>query len=275
MRTSDLVDRYIDAIVARDDTGEYEAQRPDLFRHYHKFWSERRPYRRDLNVAELRANRDLVRSTLEQLDGAFAQHGLDCSELETVLFVGHGTTNGHAYREGDRFVVWIPVETYGNARLAKVFLTHEILHALHYMASPGFYFENREEQSRMGRMLITEGLATYLTSVVLDVPEEEALWGGYLSDQQLMGWMAQCERRYGEMCSFFHVNFDASLREHGLFCLGDTGDVFQSRGGYFAGMRVIRCATETLAIQPIDIRHQDARTLEESIRSLLTAADSG
>ncbi|MBI5867388.1 MAG: hypothetical protein HZB43_03730 [candidate division Zixibacteria bacterium] len=275
MRTSDLVDRYIDAVIARDVAGEYEAQRPALFAHYHEFWSARRPYRRDWDVAELRGKRDLVRSTLERLDGEFARHGLDLAELEIVLFVGHGTTNGHAYREGGRFVVWIPVETYGSARLANVFLTHEILHALHYTASPGFYFENREEQSRIGRMLITEGLATYLTTVVLDVPEEEALWGGHLPDGQLTGWLAQCERRYGEMCSFFLANFDNSLREHGLFCLGDTGNVFQSRGGYFAGMRLIRRTAETLAIPPLELLHQNARSLEDLILKLLATANAG
>lgn len=269
MKTSDLVEKYIDAVIARNAAGEYEAARPALFDHYHEFWSHRRPYSRDLSVAELRGRRDLVESALQRLDGQFAAHGLSTAAVEVVLFVGHGTTNGHAFRDDGRFVVWIPVEPYGDARLAKVFLTHEVLHALHYTRSPGFYFENTQEQSRMARMVITEGLATCLTSIVLDVSEEEALWGGYLPPDGLAEWMTQCERRQAEMRAFIRDNFDQSLPEHGLFCLGDTSDVFQSRGGYFAGMRIARDVAREAGIGPIELLSVESRVLEDWCRGVL------
>src|SRR3990170_1292788 len=110
MRITDLVERYIDAILVRNDESLYEQALPELFEHYHTFWSTKRPYRRDLEATVLRGQRQLVRSRLNHVSACFAAHHWDLAELEFVLFVGHGTTNGHAFRESGGFVVWVPVE---------------------------------------------------------------------------------------------------------------------------------------------------------------------
>jgi len=276
MRITDLVEPYIDAMLIRNDDTLYEQMRPELFEHYHEFWSKKRPYKCDLNATALRGQRELVRSRLIHISACFAALSLDVTELEIVLFVGYGTTNGHAFREKGRFVIWIPIETYTNVLYSDVFLSHEIAHALHYSSTPQFYFETTEEKDRMSRLLITEGLATYLTCAMLGQSEGDSLWGGYLPQEKLVRWMDECERRYPEMCAFLARNFDCSLSEHGLFCLYDTEakDVFCSRGGYFAGLRVIQAIARGRGLTVADLLLLDRQVFEGLVREQLTAASS-
>ena len=276
MRITDLVEPYIDAILIRNDDTLYEQGRPALFEHYHEFWSKKRPYARDLDATALRGQRELVRSRLIHAGACFAALSLDVAELEIVLFVGHGTTNGHAFRENGRFVVWIPVETYTKVLYSDVFLTHEIAQALHYSATPEFYFETTQEKDRISRLLITEGLATYLTCAVLGQSEGNSLWGGYLPQEKLVRWMDECERRYPEMCAFLARNFACSLSEHGLFCLCDTEakDVFCSRGGYFAGLRVIQAIARGRGLTVADLLSLDRPMFEDLVRKRLAAASA-
>jgi hypothetical protein len=274
MRICDLIETYINAILIRNDASLYEQARPELFEHYHTFWSKKRPYRRDWDAATLRGQRELVHARLIRLDACFAALSLEVAELEIVLFVGHGTTNGHAFRENGRFVVWIPIETYTDPLYTDVFLTHEIAHALHYERTPAFYFETVEEKDRISRMLITEALATYLTRAVLGQSEGDSLWGGYLPQEKLVRWMDECERRCPEICAFLARNFDCSLSEHGLFCLYDTEaiDVFCSRGGYFAGLRVIQTIARGRGLTVADLLLLDRQVFEGLVREQLTAA---
>ena len=276
MKVVDLIEPYIDAVLARNEPTTYEQTRPALFEHYRTFWTPRRSYARDLDATALRSQRELVRSRLIHASACFAALSLDVAELEIVLFVGYGTTNGHAFREKGRFVVWIPIETYTNVLYSDVFLSHEIAHALHYSQTPAFYFETVEEKDRISRLLITEGLATYLTCTVLGQSEGDSLWGGYLPQEKLVRWMDECERRYPEMCAFLARNFDCSLSEHGLFCLYDTEamDVFCSRGGYFAGLRVIQAIARGRGLTVADLLLLDRQVFEGLVREQLTAASS-
>jgi hypothetical protein len=268
----DLIEPYIDAVLVRNEPATYEQTHPVLFEHYHTFWTPRRSYARDRDATALHGQRELVRSHLNHVSACFAAHGLDLSDLEVVLFVGYGTTNGHAFCENGKFVVWIPIETYVEPLYTDVFLTHEIVHALHYSRTPAFYFETAEEKDRMSRVLITEGLATYLTSIVLDCAEAEALWGGYLPPDPLTAWMRQAEKRFGEICGFLAQNFDCSFTNHGLFCLLDTGDVFRSRAGYFVGSRVIQGIARDRSLTPNDLLLLGRPAFEDLIRERLAAA---
>ena len=89
-------------------------------------------------------------------------------------------------------VVWIPVETYDSKINTEIFLTHEIIHALHYQISPHYYFSNKDELIQIQRQLITEGIATYGTKTILSTSSELALWGDYLSYQEIEQWLHEC-----------------------------------------------------------------------------------
>lgn len=271
MPVTDLVESYIEFVLSRDEPDRYEQMRPELFAHYHEFWSKRRPYARDLEASSLRQKRDRVESHLRRLIGCFESQGLNAAQFEVILFVGHGTTNGHAMRDNGRVVIWIPVETYEDPLYTDVFLTHEIAHALHYFRAPAFYFETPEEKDRMSRMLITEGLATYLTSVVLGCTEAEALWAQYLVTEPLTAWMTQAEERFREVCLFLLQNFDRSFTNHGLFCLLDTSDVFRSRAGYFVGLRVVQAIARSQGLEPSSLLGFERSEFEQLTREYLAS----
>ena len=169
----------------------------------------------------------------------FAKKGFDTSKFSFVLFVGKNCSNGHAFRDENQWVVWIPVELYSTNLLVDVFVTHEIAHALHYEKSPDFYFTSRTEQRSFSRLLLAEATATYLTSRVLGCTDDVALWGDYRSARQLLQWRADCTRNV----TLLKETAVRRFRSHApteLFQANDPEDVFKFRAGYLLGLELIK-----------------------------------
>jgi hypothetical protein len=232
-----------DFIAHRCNDGDRESPErlyPALFDHYYRYWCPRDREASSLPDDELRARARLVLGVLEPIGEHLASHGLDFTNLRIVLFVGRNTSNGHAFADGDAWVVWLPVETYGTQALARVFVTHEIMHALHYRTTPAFDFADALSKTHLGRQLITEGLATHLTARVLGISDGEALWADYLSPAPLDNWLRECKARRAEMKALCLARFNQSVTDLGLFMANDPNDVMNFRAGYHLGAEVIR-----------------------------------
>jgi len=156
-----------------------------------------------------------------------------------MLFVGVDTSNGHAYRQGDRFRVWLPIESYRTEKLIDVFITHEMLHALHYEASPTFYFADTREKDNLGRQLMTEGIATCLTQRLLGTDDLTALWADFLPRDRGQEWLRECEARSPELVGLLRRNFDLSSDAISMFHAADPLDIRRYRAGYYVGLRLI------------------------------------
>jgi hypothetical protein len=265
MVVRNLVDDFITLVQHRHNWTEYENTFPQLFEHYFRYWCP--PSRRldtyDASELELRSTR--VLNSLRRVEARFARQGFDLSELEAALFVGGNTSNGHAFLSDEKCIVWFPVETYTSDLLADIFVAHEICHSLHYLAMPDFCFVDELTRDHVGRQLITEGLATFLTAELIGVPDKEALWADYLSDSQYETWLQQCNRRLAELCSFCRDHFHDSVPSLGLFVLDDFNDVSRCRAGYLIGMRAVRSVAERQRLTVPDLLELSRQHFEQLV----------
>lgn len=185
------------------------------------------------------------------------------------LFVGQNCSNGHAFKENGRFNVWLPVEAYESKEDIDTFVIHEIVHAFHYSANPKFYFKTKEEKMNVGRQLITEGIATYLTSKILKVSDKKALWADLLDQKELRDWFSACEDKRRELFDHVLNNFSLSKEDIQIFWANDPSDIYKYRAGYFVGLEVIKEFVRKEKVSDIDIINIKRDILEEKVKGIL------
>lgn len=235
----DLTDDYQSKYLREKNREEYENSFPELFRHYYRFWTQKEFDIAIVTSDEIQTRKIWIGRQIEKTSDLLTKMGIDSSAIDYVYFIGVGTSNGHAFKYKDRFCVWLPLETYPTERLISVFVTHEIAHALHYHSSPAFYFDSKDEQIRLSRQLISEGLATYLTKELLGVSDLEALWSGYLSEDDARKWWQKCQDDTPNLFRLIRGNFSKVNRELEIFFANNPEDIHQFRSGYYAGLRLI------------------------------------
>ncbi|MEW5797003.1 MAG: hypothetical protein AB1772_11665, partial [Candidatus Zixiibacteriota bacterium] len=249
----DLVEDFISLCLQQNDTPVYEARYPSFFEHYYRFWCSRDRPRVDSDARELRLRAARVRRAIDLCASRLRRWDLSPQGLTVILFVGRNTSNGHAFLNGDKWVVWIPVETYSTDLLAKVFVTHEVVHALHYRGSPGFYFNDKQEKERLSRQLITEGVATFLTTVILDCSDQEALWGDFLTQHQYDTWPIECRKRALEFAKSCYEHFSESSYDSSFFRILDPKKIVADRCAYLLGLDIVRDVSRKENIAPLEL----------------------
>ncbi|WP_299025262.1 DUF2268 domain-containing putative Zn-dependent protease [uncultured Thermanaerothrix sp.] len=234
----DLTKHYIRHVIQHNDIARYESAFPELFQHYHTFWAPLQAYSfRD--AEEIARRRDFVIGRLPLLSKRFEEKGLNVTNIDIVLLVGHGTSNGHAFPLTTRWIVWLPLETYHSPQAVDVFVSHEIAHALHYQQQPAFYFRNEYEKNKVFRQLVTEGIATFISKEVLSISNEQALWADYLPFDRVQQWYEACLEREEEIFRVLADELDCSDRRNRLFSFSETDNVLENRAGYYAGLILI------------------------------------
>lgn len=269
MNIIDKTGEYIVHILRDNNPGAYENSYPALFKHYYKFWAKRGRSFVTLSEKEVAERSSLILSELPDIEAKFTAFGLDIADLDFVLFVGQDTSNGHAFKDNEKMVVWIPIESYISSSLVRVFITHEIIHALHYVKSPDYYSENSEDMRRMSRELITEGLATYLTAKILNVDDLTALWADYLPADKTKSWLDECERRKTELYGYILDNYDRSGPDIKLFQAADPDDILKFRAGYYAGMKIVERIERDMGIEPVELLDIARDEFEKAVYRLL------
>jgi uncharacterized protein YjaZ len=267
MKIIDLTRRFIEHVIHKGDPEAYWATYPGLFDHYYTFWARRAPFDAALTPEFLKARVELISGELPSIESEFEEAGFSVRHVEVVLFVGQGTTNGHAFRDGDRFIVWIPVETYPTELMVRVFLSHEIAHALHYDRTPDFYFRTPSERKLLARQVLTEGVASYLPLVVLGLDEKTALWADYLPAEKAESWFRKCLRHEQQLNRQVYDRW--SNEETELFVLNDLNDVFKSRGGYFVGLRLVESMIDRSGMDVRSILELEREEFERHALNLL------
>ncbi|MFN3741856.1 MAG: DUF2268 domain-containing putative Zn-dependent protease [Anaerolineales bacterium] len=238
MRITDLTESYLRYVIQQDHPARYEADFPELFEHYYTFWAQPQAYAfRDSK--QVIARRDLLLERLPLLAERFERNGLEAGDIDVVIFVGHGTSNGHAFHARGRWTVWLPLETYGSSQAVDIFGSHEIAHALHYQQQPDFYFKDEKEKNQVFRQLVTEGIATLISKEILGLSDEQALWADYLPFEHIQRWYAACRKRERELFRLVADTLPYSDKQNPLFSFSPSEDVSKNRAGYYVGLVLI------------------------------------
>jgi len=248
MVVHDFTESFIESVIEHGDLTRYEACFPELFEHYFAFYGPRRTYPEGLTTDAVRGLRDRVTAELSAIESRFARANLDLNQLEVVLFVGQNSSNGHAFLHKGRFIVWLPVEEYPSPLSVRVFVPHEIAHALHYEMSSDYWFCDAKSRNHMGRQLVAEGLATLVSMEIAGVDAITALWVDYVSSEWASEWINNRRRRRCELADHALNRFDESSEDNGFFVFTGTNDndVFRNRTGYFLGTEIAKTVKDEL-----------------------------
>ena len=239
MHVVDLTEDYENEYIKNGDRLAYEDSFPELFDYYYRFWASRERDIAAVSRKDIQIRKGWVSQLIEKLSSALTDNEIDLDSIGLIYFIGAGTTNGHAIKYQNKFYVWLPLETYTSKKLVKVFVTHEIAHALHYHYSPSFYFNSRDNMLQVSRQLISEGLATYITRELLGISDLQALWADYLSEGDAKKWQRDCEAEENNLYRLIVERFYGSVQDMRIFIAADPKDIYQFRSGYYIGLKLI------------------------------------
>lgn len=127
----------------------------------------------------------------------------------------------------------------------KMFVTHEILHAIHYFLNPEFYPKNHHTSvEQYLKLLFSEGIATYLSYQISGGKIEHSYWFGYLTTEQVGEWMKNCKQfkkdiGIGLRRIISEQTFEPSLYNR-LFGIEDLEKITSYRTGYFYGAEIVK-----------------------------------
>jgi len=252
MHTKDLINDYFYFILEKKDTNAYTALDPELFEHYFTYWASEARGFPVYPVDQINKTREKIFEALPHIEQIFIDAGIFTDKIELVLFVGQGTSNGHAFLRKDRSIVWIPVETYLTEMQIRVFITHELVHGIHYANQPDFFFSNLFQKQNIGRQVITEGVSTFVTSSFLGCSLGSAMWADYLDQSKIKTWIDECESRIKELYAFVRENWNVNEGDATeLFLANNQKDIMQNRAGYFIGYSLVN---EFVRAHSLDVR---------------------
>lgn len=266
MECINLIPQYKQSVLKNRDLNGYTKSYPALFRHYFRYWADRKLFHKTLTVEQTHRRVHFIIEELRIIKARLRHANLGVPLPPIVLFVGQGTSDGHAFYDGARLVVWIPIETYETKTQMQVFLLHEILHGLHYTTRPEFYFKNAREKRHIGRQIITEGIATYLTKYILNVDNATALWADYLPKSKSDSWLKECEKRKQELFAYVFKHWNKTSSKIELFFANNSSDILRYRAGYFIGLRLIEAFVQRKRYTPKELLHTSRPVLEKACR---------
>lgn len=239
MEVNDLTKYYLQ-YLKDGDLKRYEETYPAFFEHYFTFWGERKSFKKTLNEKEVNEQVRLIKKELPTIEAALKKYHFDTDDIKLVLFVGQGSSNGHAFLDNNTFVVWISIELYTSALQVRSFVTHEIIHAIHYRHNPGLYFSTSKEKYDPHRQLITEGVATYVTKKIMGLSDTGALWADVLPGGEAQKWLDECKKSKEALCGKIQKNEGSQ----GLFEANDPSNIYSFRAGYYLGRLLIEKIAE-------------------------------
>ena len=171
------------------------------------------------------------------------------NDIGLIIFIGDGNIDGHSIILNNSTYVFIDL----NAIMSRsnknydldAFLSHEIIHAVHYDINEEFYPENYNLiEDKYLKTLIVEGMATYMSMYLFGISEDLGYWLGYLAKYEVNEWVCNCEnlkRNIGinlkELISNKELNKNFYDR---LFCIIKSENLTSYRIGYYYGSEIIK-----------------------------------
>lgn len=169
-----------------------------------------------------------------------------------ITFFGDCSYDGHGILiDGKPYVFFdlnaiIPRLGFYNFR---TFITHELLHAIHYYLNPNFYRANYQTvEERYFKLLFAEGIATHLSSVITSEKMEYAYCFGYISKKQVMEWIRNSEKMKSHIGNDINKAINRSTLDNSLynrlFGIEDFSMLTSYRLGYYYGSEIIKWLLE-------------------------------
>lgn len=125
------------------------------------------------------------------------------------------------------------------------FITHEMLHPIHYSLNPNFYRRNyRTVEEKYLKLLLAEGIATHLSYVISKEKIEDTYWFGYLKPDEVRDWIKNCEKMKNDIGTDLHRAIDAGKLDNSLynrlFGIEDFTMLTSYRTGYYYGAEIVK-----------------------------------
>src|SRR5699024_9720631 len=119
-------------------------------------------------------------------------------DIDIVTFFGDCSYDGHGILIDKKPYVFFDL----NAVMPRLdfynfnaFVTHEMVHSIHYSLNPDFYRGNhRTVEEKYLKLLLSEGIATHLSYVISEEKIEDTYWFGYLESEQVWEWIKNCKK---------------------------------------------------------------------------------
>ncbi|EKS4342441.1 hypothetical protein QB607_000370 [Clostridium botulinum] len=164
-----------------------------------------------------------------------------------IVFIGDGYIDGHGALINNKPYVFFDLSAIilnFNKYNIDLFVTHELLHGIHYSYNPCFYpkYYNSIEEKYFKRM-IAEGIATNLSPTFSSSTIEDSYWMGFLNKKEVQIWVDNCEKMknnivYRINSSLKSSSFDEDLY-HTLYTVSDLKHLTNSRLAYYYGSQII------------------------------------
>ncbi|MUV38813.1 hypothetical protein JNUCC1_02684 [Lentibacillus sp. JNUCC-1] len=170
------------------------------------------------------------------------------ADFDIIVFFGDCSYDGHGILIDKQPYVFFDL----NAIIPRLdfynfnaFITHEMLHALHYSLNPDFYRGNfRAVEERYLKLLLSEGIATHLSYVISEEKIEDTYWFGYLKSEHVWDWVKNCETMKADTGADLHRAIDAGKLDNTLynrlFGIEDFTKLTSYRTGYYYGAEIVK-----------------------------------
>lgn len=180
-------------------------------------------------------------------------------DIGVVVFLGdcsydsHGILiDGKPYVFFDLFAIIPRMDIYN----FEIFLTHELIHSIHYHVNPAFYRKNfNSVEENFLKLIFAEGIATQLSGVLNNNVNDQIFWFGFLESKKLELWIKNCslmKREIGREISEASQTdvFDHALYNR-LFGIEDFRFLENYRLGYYYGAKIVENALNDKSISEV------------------------
>lgn len=169
-------------------------------------------------------------------------------DIDIITFFGDCSYDGHGILIDKKPYVFFDL----NAVIPRLefcnfnaFITHEMLHSIHYSLNPVFYLENHHTvEEKYFKLLLSEGIATHLSYVISKEKIEDTYWFNFLESEQVWEWIRNCEKIKDDIGTSLHgaINKDKldNPLYNRLFGIEDFSMLTSYRTGYYYGAEIIR-----------------------------------
>lgn len=245
-----------------------------FFQEYFKVFCENKPFdekviksiKHDIDIETVIDLSNKLISIFEDKSAILSRIGIK-NEIGLIIFIGNGNIDGHCIILDNYSYVFVDLEAIilrsnKNFNL-EAFLSHELIHAVHYNLNKEFYPQNYKSiEDKYLKTLIAEGFATYMSMYLFGISENLGYWLGFLESDEVSEWICNCKKNktaIGIRLKKLIINkeFDVDMYNR-LFCIKSEEFTFY-RIGYYYGCEIIRIIflqkniSETLGLKFTDI----------------------
>lgn len=127
----------------------------------------------------------------------------------------------------------------------RAFITHELLHPIHYDLNRDFYHMNHKTvEEQYFKLLFSEGIATYLSFIISKESIEDTYWFGFIDQEQVSEWINNCENMKHDIGNDLYKAartnvLDPSLYNR-LFGIENFDQITSYRTGYYYGAEIVK-----------------------------------